>query len=244
MAWKARGVSGVARGVHIDIWSDVICPWCYLGQRRFDKALATLPWADEITVRWRAYQLDPGAPREPADLRAALERKYGPGAFDQMTRRLTALGRAEGIDYRFDLAQRVNTLAAHRLLAWAWATGGAPAQDRLHTRIFRAYFEEGENVADPDALARFAGDTGLDAHDAKRVARSRAYADDVADDLRLGMERQLTGVPAFVIEDRWLIPGAQDVDTMTVVLERARQRLIVVPTAPADEACAIDDPGC
>lgn len=237
---------GVVRPVHIDIWSDVICPWCYLGKRRFDKALSALAWAEQIDVRWRAYQLDPHAPREPGDLSTAIERKYGPGAFDQMTARLTSLGQAEGIAYRFDLAQRVNTLDAHRLLAWAWETGGPSGQERLQERIFQAYFEAGENVADPDALARFAGDAGLDAHDAKRVARSQAYASEVADDLRRGLDRQLTGVPAFVIEDRWLIPGAQDVETMTAVLERARQQLVVVPSAQGvdDEACAVDDPGC
>jgi len=231
--------------VRIDIWSDVICPWCYLGKRRFDKAVAALPWADEIEVRWRAYQLDPRAPREPGDLRAALERKYGPGAFDSMTGRLTSLGLAEGIDYRFEIAKRVNTFDAHRLLSWAWTTGGASAQDRLQARLFRAYFEEGENVADPDALVRFAADAGLDADEATRILSSQAYADEVADDLRMAMDRQLTGVPAFVIEDRWLIPGAQDVETMRLVLERARAQLVVVPSALADgEACAVDDPAC
>jgi predicted DsbA family dithiol-disulfide isomerase len=231
--------------VHIDIWSDVICPWCYLGKRRFDKAVATLSWADEIHVRWRAYQLDPQAPLEPGDLRAALERKYGPGAFERMTERMTSLGQAEGVNYRFDVAQRVNTLDAHRLLAWAWDMSGASAQDRLQQRLFRAYFEDGEDVADRDALVRFAGDAGLDVTDARRIATSQAYANEVADDLRSAMDRQLAGVPAFVIEDQWLIPGAQDVETIRVVLERARERLVVVPTTLASGGvCAVDDPAC
>ena len=114
--------------MRIDIWSDVICPWCYLGKRRFERALASLAWRDEVEVRWHAFQLDPGATAEPGNLRAAIERKYGPGAFEGMVRRLTDLGEAEGIRYRFDLAKRVSTFDAHRLLAWAWHAGGAPAQ--------------------------------------------------------------------------------------------------------------------
>ena len=110
----------------IDVWSDVICPWCYLGKRRLETALAQLDWSDEMTVRWRAHQLDPHAPVEPGDLRMAIERKYGLGAYDQMTGRLTTLGAEDGINYRFDRALRVNTTDAHRLLAWAWSDGGRP----------------------------------------------------------------------------------------------------------------------
>ncbi|MPY92134.1 MAG: thioredoxin domain-containing protein [Acidimicrobiia bacterium] len=218
----------VAPGVRIDIWSDVVCPWCYLGKRRFERAVASLGWGGEVEVRMRAYQLDPGASREPGDLRASLERKYGPGAFDAMVTRLVALGAPEGIDYRFDRAQRVNTRDAHRLLAWAWAT--APeAQGRLAERLFQAYFEEGADVADHPALARFAADAGLDADAAAATLASTEFGDEVAGDSQAALEREITGVPAFVIEDRLLIPGAQEVDTFVAVLERARQRLAPSP---------------
>jgi predicted DsbA family dithiol-disulfide isomerase len=214
--------------MRIDIWSDVICPWCYLGKRRFERAVASLGWADEVHVRWRAYQLDPGASREPGDLRASIERKYGPGAFDGMARRLGALGEQEGIQYRFDRAQRVNTLDAHRLLAWAWAEGGGAAQDALVERLFRAYFTEGANVADPTALAALAGEAGLGREAATAVLDDGGFADEVAADLRGAVERELTGVPAFVVEDRLLVPGAQEVETFVAVLERARQRFAPV----------------
>jgi predicted DsbA family dithiol-disulfide isomerase len=210
--------------MRIDIWSDVICPWCFLGKRRFERALASLPWRDEVTIRWRAYQLDPRATREPGDLRAALERKYGPNAFEGMTGRLVPLGEAEGITYRFDLVQRVATVDAHRLLAWAWDAGGEAAQHNLQERLFRAYFEEGANVADPATLVRLAGESGLDRDAASDIVRSDAFADDVVADLRAAIERELTGVPAFVIADRVLIPGAQEVETFRAVLERARAR--------------------
>lgn len=211
--------------MHIDIWSDVICPWCFLGKRRFEAAAVRLPWADELEVRWRAFQLDPTAGPEPGDLRAAIEHKYGAGAFDGMTARLTALGAAEGIDYRFDRALRVGTLDAHRLLAWAWEVGGPVGQGALAEGLFRAYFEQGANVADHGTLAGLAAAAGLDAAAAAEVLASGAYRSEVAEDLRGAIDRQVTGVPAFVIEDRYAIPGAQEVDTIVAVLERARTLL-------------------
>jgi predicted DsbA family dithiol-disulfide isomerase len=210
--------------VRIDIWSDVICPWCYLGKRRLERALERFDWADEVVVRWRAYRLDPRATDQPGDLRAAIERKYGPGAFDGMTQRLGALGAAEGIDYRFDRALRVSTLDAHRLLAWAWGTSGADGQGRLAEALFRAYFTDGANVADHDTLAALAREAGLDRERAAEALATGSYHQEVADDLAAARERDLTGVPAFVVEDRLLIPGAQDVDTMAMLLARCRER--------------------
>ncbi len=239
--------------MRVDIWSDVICPWCFLGKRRFERAVAQLPFGDEVEVRWRAYQLDPRAPKEPGDLRTAIERKYGPGAFDGMTRRLTALGVEEGIAYRFDIAQRVNTVDAHRLLEWATTLGATPqdglvAQDRLQERLFRAYFEEGANVADHATLASLAAVAGLDEEQAREVLASHAFADEVATDLEGALDREITGVPAFVVEDRLLIPGAQDVETLVAILSRAHERfatsVTVAPGVAAGEACAVDDPRC
>jgi predicted DsbA family dithiol-disulfide isomerase len=232
--------------VRIDIWSDVICPWCYLGKRRFEKAVAELGWQDEVEVHWRAYLLDPRATSEPKDLRTAIDQKYGPGAFEGMNRRLTALGADEGIDYRFDKALRVSTLDAHRLLAWTFDTAGAAAQDRLKERFLHAYFTEGANVADHPTLRSLAAETGLPADDAGEVLASGAYRAEVAADLEAAMDRELTGVPGFVIEDRLLIPGAQEVDTFVAVLTRAKERFLPADApAPANgDACAIDGDGC
>ncbi len=211
--------------MRIDIWSDVICPWCYLGKRRFERALAQLPWADEVEVHWHAYLLDPTATAEPKDLREAIDRKYGPGSFDGMTKRLTALGAPEGIEYRFDRALRVSTVDAHRLLAWAWEVGGATAQGELKERLLRAYFTDGANVADHATLARIAAEAGLDAAVAGEVlGASGAYRDQVLADLQAAMDREITGVPAFIVAERLMIPGAQEVDTFVNVLERARAR--------------------
>jgi predicted DsbA family dithiol-disulfide isomerase len=211
--------------MRIDIWSDVVCPWCFLGKRRFERALGELgDSADGIEVRWRAFQLDPTATTTPGDLRRSIEKKYGPGAFDGMVARLGALGEPEGIDYRFDTARRVNTLDAHRLVAWAWDQGGADLQGTLVERLFTAYFQEGADVADHETLSGLAVDAGLDGEAARRVLAGGAYQVEVRDDLVGATERQLTGVPAFVIADRLLIPGAQEVDTFRQIIARALER--------------------
>lgn len=210
--------------MRIDIWSDVICPWCYLGKRRLERAMERLDWAGDIEIHWRAYLLDPTATAEPQDLESAINRKYGPGAFSGMKKRLGALGEAEGIAYNFDTAVRVSTLDAHRLLAWAWDEAGAAGQGALKERLLRAYFEDGANVADAATLGRLAAEAGLNAVKAGEIIAADAYRDVVLADLEGAMDREITGVPAFVVEDRLLIPGAQDTDTFVDVLNRVRVR--------------------
>lgn len=210
--------------MRIDIWSDIVCPWCHLGARRLDKAIEQLGWTDDVEILWRAFQLDPGAPSQPGDLAEAIERKYGPGAFDAMTSRLTALGPEVGIDYRFDLAQRVNTLDAHRLMAWALDQGIA-AQNRLSDRLFIAYFTEGRNIADHDTLRHCADAAGLDGSEAGEVLATGAFADHVAADLEAAADRGISAVPTFVVADRLAIPGAQDIETLVNLLGRARERV-------------------
>lgn len=207
--------------MRIDIWSDVVCPWCYLGHRRFRSALAQLPDL-AVDVHWRAYELDPRAPREPQDLVEVLERKYGPGAYASMTARLTALGEAEGIDYRFDLAQRVNTFDAHRLVAWA-ATQ-PHGQDPVVEALFAAYFTEGADVSDHATLLAVVDRVGGDRTAAAAVLAGDAHGATVRDDEALARELEVTGVPAFVLAERAMIPGAQDVDTFVRVLARAAER--------------------
>jgi predicted DsbA family dithiol-disulfide isomerase len=220
------GPAALGGDVHIDIWSDMVCPWCYLGSRRLGAALDRFAAAHPdvpVTVRWRACELDPGAPPEPQELRPALEKKYGPGSFDAMTGRLVALGTPEGIDYRFDIARRVNTFDAHRLTAWAATLehdgDGPTPQDRLVERIFHAYFTEGADVSDHGLLADLAEAAGLDREAAVEVLASGAYADEVRAEESAARAREITGVPAVVIDDRVLVPGAQEADTFLRVLE-------------------------
>jgi predicted DsbA family dithiol-disulfide isomerase len=222
---RSRWFSVLDLTVRIDIWSDVICPWCFLGKRRFDQAVEQLGGLPDIEVRWRAFQLDPRATTEPGDLRRSIEAKYGPGSFERMTGRLTALGVDEGIDYRFDLAKRVSTIDAHRLSAWAFDSGGAGAQAAMVERLFRAYFEEGANVADHPTLVSLACDVGLDPSATESMLASPAHGGDVASDLDGAIERGITAVPAFVLNDQFVIPGAQDTETFVNLLGRAVERL-------------------
>lgn len=207
--------------MRIDIFSDVVCPWCYLGARRFGAALAEVG-RDGVEVHWRAFQLDPAAPTEPGDLRDALERKYGPGSFDSMSQRLVGLGRAEGIDYRFDRALRVNTAAAHELIAWSATQGGQSTQAALVDRLFSAYFTDGADVADHAALCSLAAEVGLDGVVAAEVLASGSFAEQVRSDRAEAHERGISGVPAFVVDDQWVIPGAQDTERMVQLLSRVK----------------------
>ena len=212
-------------GMRIEVWSDVVCPWCYLGKRRLEEAIDGLDFADELEIRWRAFQLDPTATAEPQDLEHAIDRKYGPGAFRAMSTRLGALGREVGIDYRFDLAQRVTSVPALLLVAWVEASLGDDAAARLHERLFRAYFTEGANIAEPANLVDWAVEVGADRELAGEAVATGAGREQLVADLEAAAERQITGVPAFVIEDLHLIPGAQDVDTMRTLLTRIHAKL-------------------
>jgi predicted DsbA family dithiol-disulfide isomerase len=210
--------------MRIDVWSDVVCPWCYLGKRRLEVALEGLDFADEVEVRWRAFQLDPTATDEPKDLATAIDRKYGPGAFQGMTGRLVPLGQEVGIDYRFDLAQRVTSLPALSLVAWVESEHGPDMAAQLHDRLFRAYFTEGANIADAANLVTWAVEVGADRELAGEAVATGTGRDEVAADLEGAVDRQITGVPAFVIEDAFMIPGAQDVDTIRSLLTRMHER--------------------
>ena len=210
--------------MRIDIWSDMVCPWCYLGHRRFELALDELraEGLDDFDVRWHAFELDPTAPAEPGDLRTVIEKKYGPGAFDGMTGRLTALGDAEGLEYRFDLAQRVNTFDAHRLTAWA-ATDGPQAQDTMLRRLFRAYFTEGATLSDHEVLAGLAAEVGMDGKAALAVLAGDDFAEDVRADEAMAQDLGVGGVPAFVLDRQFLVSGAQDTETFVRLLRKAAE---------------------
>lgn len=206
--------------MQLDIHSDFVCPWCYLGHKRLAAAIDRMgPDADPIQLRWRSFLLDPRATTEPGDLREAVERKYGPGTFAAMSERLGELGRAMGIEYRFDLAQRVSTFDAHRLLQWTQST--APARTELLAEgLFRAYFTEGANVADPDVLVGLAADIGIESDAAAELLAGDGYSEVVRRDASEALASGVTGVPAVAFGGAVVIPGAQDVDTMEAVLRR------------------------
>jgi len=211
--------------VRVDIWSDVVCPWCYLGTRRFEEAVARLE-GREVEVVHRAFELDPTVPQEGMDLAEYLGRKFGGAQRVALTH--DRLDRAAGdvdVDFRWDGKRRINTFDAHRLAAWALDTAGPQVQNDLHQRLFRAYFTDNRDLADHAVLAALAADAGLDPDRAAEVLASDAYADEVRADERQASELDIHAVPTFVIEGRWVIPGAQEIDTFVELLDRAEQRL-------------------
>jgi predicted DsbA family dithiol-disulfide isomerase len=211
--------------VRVDTWSDVVCPWCYLGTRRFEEAVARLE-GREVEVVHRAFELDPNVPAEGMDLAEYLARKFGGSQRVAMTH--DRLDRAAGdvdVEFRWDGKRRINTFDAHRLAAWALATSGPLVQNDLHQRLFRAYFTDNRDLADHAVLAALAAEAGLDPERAAEVLATDAYGDEVRADERQASELDIHAVPTFVIEGRWVIPGAQEIDTFVELLERAGERL-------------------
>jgi predicted DsbA family dithiol-disulfide isomerase len=218
--------------MHVEIWSDVVCPWCYVGTRRFSAALERFD--GEVDVAYRAFELDPTVPPGGMDLADYLARKFGsPAALDRVHDRLAHVGADVGIDFRWDGKRRVNTFDAHRLAAWAEGAGGPGARAALEQRLFRAYFTDNLDVADHGVLARLAADVGLGGTEAAEVAEALATgagADQVRAEEARAAELGIGAVPTFVIEGRWAIPGAQDVDTFAQVLQRAAERIVPLTT--------------
>jgi predicted DsbA family dithiol-disulfide isomerase len=209
-----------------------VCPWCYVGTRRFSAALERFD--GEVDVAYRAFELDPTVPPGGMDLADYLARKFGsPAALDRVHDRLAHVGADVGIDFRWDGKRRVNTFDAHRLAAWAEGAGGPGARAALEQRLFRAYFTDNLDVADHGVLARLAADVGLGGTEAAEVAEALATgagADQVRAEEARAAELGIGAVPTFVIEGRWAIPGAQDVDTFAQVLQRAAERIVPLTT--------------
>jgi predicted DsbA family dithiol-disulfide isomerase len=211
--------------LRVEVWSDVVCPWCYIGKRRFERAVAQLDGELEIDVVYRPFQLDPRAsPGRTMPVLEVYSRKFGgPEQARAMIERVTAIARDEGLDFRLDRALRANTLLAHRLL-WLAEPPSAVPQAELKERLLRAYFHDGLDVGDPDVLAGCAADVGFDRDEAREFLDGDVGRAEVADMLDQAVEAGITAVPTYVVERRWAIPGAQDSDVFVQVLRRAAAR--------------------
>jgi predicted DsbA family dithiol-disulfide isomerase len=207
----------------VEIYSDVVCPWCYIGKRRFEAALAQYDKRDGVEVVFRPFQLDPHAPTAPTPVMDAYARKFGgPEAAAQILERLTTTAAEDGLEFHLDIAQRANTFDAHRLLAYAERHG---RQWDMKERLLRAYFVEGVNVADRAELSRLAGDVGLDAAEVLAFLESDEGVADLREELMASIERGITAVPTFVVGGKWAVPGAQDPETMLIVLQKVEEKL-------------------
>ena len=207
----------------VQIWSDIVCPWCYVGKRRFESALAAFQHADGITVTHRSFQLDPSSPRgQTADRRQMLMRKYGwsDAHADEMDARMTHLASIEGLDYHLDGGVTGNTLDAHQIVHLAKAHG---RQDAAVERLYLAHFTERRSIFDHASLAELAADAGLDAGEARRVLRDDVYAAAVSADVAEARRLGINGVPFFVLNGRYGVSGAQPVDAFLSALKRASE---------------------
>jgi predicted DsbA family dithiol-disulfide isomerase len=205
----------------VEIWSDVVCPWCYIGKRRFEAALEAFEHRDEVTVMWRSFELDPAAPRHTEG--TATERlaaKYGmsleraEGLHKEMTERAAA----EGLEFRFDLAQSGNTFDAHRLIHLAATYGHQAAAEE---RLMRAYFTEGAAISDPETLIGLMAEVGVDVDEARDVLSGDRFAEDVREDEQLAGRLGIQGVPFFVLDRRLGVSGAQPPEALVQALEQA-----------------------
>lgn len=236
--------------VKVEIWSDIVCPWCHVGLARFEEAVRRLGWDDQdIQITYRPFELDPRVPPEGVELTEYLQRKFGPRAtIRSIEGRVAEAGAEVGIAFDWSGVRRVNTFDAHRLLEWALATAGAAAQVRLERRLMKAYFEEGGDVAGHESLADYAADVDLDADDALAVLASDRFGEEVRAGELEARELDIHAVPTFVIERRLAIPGAQDPETFVTMLARMRSRLddeaADAAAVAAGAACAPDDPTC
>ncbi|MCA1712371.1 MAG: DsbA family oxidoreductase [Actinobacteria bacterium] len=228
--------------MRIDIWSDVVCPWCYIGKRRLEAALAD--FHGEADVHWHAFELDPSAPASAeGTYEERLAAKYGcslAGAAE-MTASMTAAAAAEGLDFRFDIAQPGNTFDAHRLLHLAGERG---VQDAVKERLLRATFTDGEPIGDRETLVRLVAEAGLDVDEARQVLTDGTYADEVRADEAQAAQLRITGVPFFVVDQRYGVSGAQPAEVLREVLDRAWAEsgpLQLVGTGPGcdGDACAV-----
>jgi predicted DsbA family dithiol-disulfide isomerase len=210
--------------MRVEIWSDVVCPWCYIGKRRLEDALDRTGHRADVKIVYRSFQLDPSSPRVPDQtVMEHLGQKYGggPEAGRQMVDRVEAVAAEEGLLFRLGEAHRANTVDAHRLLHLALADGGPIQQSALKEELLAAYFLRAENVADHDVLRRTAEKVGLDTDRVDQVLGSDEFADAVEHDIREAVSLGATGVPFFVIDRKYGIAGAQPAETIAQVLERA-----------------------
>lgn len=209
--------------ISIDVVSDVVCPWCFVGQKRLDKALVSMAEI-QVDVRWRPYQLDPTIPPEGMDRKSYMLSKFGSEEkLREIHARLEDLGRAEGISFDFDAIKvSPNTLDAHRVIRWA-ATQPDGAQNRIVRRLFQLYFEEGADVGDRAVLIEAARESGMDVAVVETLLAADADRQAVQAEIATAQKMGITGVPCFLLESRYAVMGAQDADVLADAIRKVSE---------------------
>ena len=232
--------------MHVEIWSDIACPWCYVGKRRFEAALAAYEHRDEVTVTWRSFELDPHAPpQRDQDGADHLAQKYGMSRDEAvaMQTRMTETAARDGLEFRFDIARGGNTFDAHRIVHLAAAHG---AQDAMKERIMRAYLSEGELISDHATLERLAVEVGLAPDEVSAVLSSDHFAAEVRADERTAAQFGINAVPFFVVDRAIGASGAHPPEQLVELLRQARAANppAAVAATASGETCAVDGSGC
>ncbi len=230
--------------LHIDIWSDIACPWCYVGKRRLEAALDRFEHASQVRIHWRAFELDPSAPRVRDTTQSYAQRlatKYRRPRTDaeQMIRNMTEVAAADGLDFRFDVIRPGNTFDAHRLVHLGHEHG---IGDAVKERFLRAYLTEGHAIGEPEILATLAVQAGLADPEVREVLAGSRYTTEVHADEQEARELGISGVPFFVLDGRIGISGAQPADVLLEALERAWAELASPAGFAEGAACGPD--GC
>jgi len=205
----------------VEIWSDVMCPFCYIGKRRFEEALAQFPNADKVEITWKSFQLNPDLVTDPsvsihqylADIKG-WQLDYA----KQLNQQVSDMAQAVGLHYDFDRAVVANSFDAHRLVQLAKKHNLGDAAEEA---LFKAYFTEGKNIADHSTLIALGTNIGLDADELKQVLDTNAYADAVKHDIEEAQELGIRGVPFFVMNDKYAVSGAQPTEVFLQTLEKA-----------------------
>ncbi|MEU4776391.1 DsbA family oxidoreductase [Micromonospora sp. NPDC023633] len=206
--------------MEIEIYADVVCPWCYIGKRRLEQALES--YDGEVTVRYRPFQLDPSPVPEPRPLVDAMAAKFGgPDRVRQMFGQVTEVAAQVGLKLDFDRAVAANTFDAHRLVAWATDRGRAA---EIVEALYRAHFTDGVDVGSRDALAALAAEVGLDAAEARRFLDSDERVSELSDELATARQIGVTSVPTFVLAGRYAVTGAQEPETLLAALAEVDRR--------------------
>jgi len=205
------------KAISIDVISDVICPWCFLGKRRLDKAIVLLAGV-KIEVNWRPFFLDPTIPAEGMSRRTYLENKFGTERLKSIHDPLIAAGKADGVPYAFDKITRTpNTMDAHRLIRWSHASG---KQHDVSERLFMAYFNGGLDIGDRTMLAKIAGEAGMDGSDVSTKLDSDADVAAVNAEVEHAYRMGVTGVPCFIFAQKQGLMGAQPAEVLAEAINR------------------------
>ena len=219
--------NGDRKKLTVDIVSDVVCPWCFIGKRRLENALAMAPDLD-VDLRWRPFQLDATIPPGGLSRKEYMDRKFGPDRAATVHDRVRAVGAEVGIPFAFEkITRSPNTLDAHRLLRWALDAG---CQEMLKERLMQLYFVEGADVGDPEVLAKAAAECGMDADEVRRRLQSDEDVESVRAEIERIQKLGVYGVPFFIIDGKYGLSGAQPSEIIEQALRRAANEQDGEPT--------------